>query len=177
MWLFISGLWKAANGLLSMIPPIILALALAGAMATGCIEKTRFDHLTKTVAADKKAMAVADAQAKIDNAKEAKLFAEKALSQTIELQKIANETLAKANQKAIVNAHAASRARTELDRLREQTASDRAKLSNATCEAARQYAATASQLLDQCSREYLELAKKADGHAVDAGMIEAWPVK
>jgi hypothetical protein len=177
MWLFVSGLWKAANGLLSIIPPIILALALAGALATSCVEKTRFDHLTKTVKSEKAAQSVVDAQAQIDRANAVKTALIEAKRDSDKLQKVKDEALTKANQKAIVNANAAASARTELDRLREQTTSDRTKLSHATREAARQYATTASELLDNCTREYLDLAKKADGHAVDAGMIEAWPVK
>lgn len=175
MWLIVSGLWKSANGLLSLVPPIILALALAGAMATGCVEKTRFDHLTKTVAADKKARAVEDAQAKIDAARAQTAALQASKNESEKLQKVKDDALTKANTQLRAKSVDADRARTELASLRDQTASDRLRMSQAAKQAVIDYAATASQLLDDCSRAYQELADKAQGHAIDAGMIEAWP--
>jgi hypothetical protein len=177
MWLFISGLWKAANGLLSMIPPIILALALAGAMATGCVEKTRFDHLTKTVTADKKARAVEDAQAKIDAANAVTVAVQAAKTESEKLQKAKDDALTKANIQLLAKTVDADRSRTELASLRDQSASDRLRMSKAAKQAVIDYATTASELLDNCSREYQQLADKAQGHAIDAGMIDGWPVK
>lgn len=177
MWLFVSGLWKAANGLLSMVPPIVLAVALAGALASGCIEKTRFDHLTKTVAADKKARAVEDAQAKIDAANAIATALQTAKLESEKLQKAKDDALTKANLQIRAKSVDADRSRAELASLRDQTASDRLRMSKAAKQAVIDYAATASQLLDHCSREYQELADKAQGHAIDAGMIDGWPVK
>lgn len=175
MWLFLTGAWKAVNGLLSIMPPIILALALAGALATSCVEKTRFDHLTKTVASDKKARAVEDAQAKINAANAVTTALQAAKIESEKLQKVKDDALTKANSQLRAKSVDADRSRTELASLRDQTANDRLRMSKASKQAVADYAATASQLLDNCSREYQELADKAQGHAIDAGMIEAWP--
>lgn len=63
-------------------------------------------------------------------------------------------------------------------RLQQSTDDFRERLSSATAGACRAAAATAADLLGQCSREYQQLAAAADGHAADvAAVIAAWPVE
>ena len=62
-------------------------------------------------------------------------------------------------------------------RLREQLSEADKRIATASATAVRDYAATANQLLGQCSQRYTELAAKADGHALDARACRAaWPV-
>lgn len=62
------------------------------------------------------------------------------------------------------------------DRLRDQTAAARRDLPAATPDAARATAATATELLESCAREYQALARAADGHASDTLTLqESWP--
>jgi hypothetical protein len=61
-------------------------------------------------------------------------------------------------------------------RLRHTAADYRRRLSAATAETARAAAATAADLLAECSGEYRALAAAADGHAADAEQCrDAWP--
>ena len=53
----------AINGFLGFIPAAVWAIALAGALATGCVEKLRFDHLTNTVKVEKAQIAIAQVEA------------------------------------------------------------------------------------------------------------------
>lgn len=62
------------------------------------------------------------------------------------------------------------------DRLRDQAAAARRDLPTATPDAARATAATATELLEICAREYQALARAADGHASDTLTLqESWP--
>ena len=62
-------------------------------------------------------------------------------------------------------------------RLREQLSEADKRIATASAAAVRDYAATANQLLRQCSDRYTELAARADGHALDARVCRAaWPV-
>ncbi|WP_287918817.1 hypothetical protein [Comamonas sp.] len=76
-------------------------------------------------------------------------------------------------------AGAAAVATRNAGRLREQLSEADKRIATASAAAAvREYAATANQLLGQCSQLYTELAAKADGHALDARVCRAaWPVK
>lgn len=70
----------------------------------------------------------------------------------------------------------ADSARAESDRLREQAAGAARRIANAPPAAVAEYAAAATELLDQCQRSYQGLAAAADGHASDVRtLIEAWP--
>ena len=60
--------------------------------------------------------------------------------------------------------------------LRNASADFRRRLSAASIEACRTAAATAANLLEECSGEYREMAAKAEGHAADVRQCEAaWP--
>ena len=74
-------------------------------------------------------------------------------------------------------AGAAAVATRNAGRLREQLSEADKRIATASAAAVREYAATANQLLGQCSQRYTELAAKADGHALDARVCRtAWPV-
>lgn len=71
-----------------------------------------------------------------------------------------------------------SRARTEHDRLRQQTAlaASRINLPETPPVSIAEYATAASELLAECSGEYQALAGAADQHAADAALMQAaWP--
>lgn len=71
---------------------------------------------------------------------------------------------------------AADNARTERDGLRRDLATISDRLSRASANSLRQYAATANAVLQECTDRYTELARKADGHASDALMLaQGWP--
>lgn len=72
---------------------------------------------------------------------------------------------------------AADRAGRQRDSLRKQLSDAEQRLADAPAAAVREYAATANQLLGQCSSRYTAVAKLADGHAADAATCRAaWPV-
>ena len=74
------------------------------------------------------------------------------------------------------NAAAATAARAERDGLRNQINTATAALPTATCTSARDYAATAAAVFEQCAAALEELATKADGHATDSRTLtNSWP--
>jgi len=74
-------------------------------------------------------------------------------------------------------AGAAAVATRNAGRLREQLKEANDRIATASAAAVSEYAATANELLGQCSQRYTELAAKADGHALDARTCRAtWPV-
>lgn len=99
-----------------------------------------------------------------------------AMDQQAANQRRYQDAIAQANKRAASNARAADAARIERDRLRDRLAADSLALPGASCESARNYAATLSAVFGECSDAIAELGKKADGHAADARALrEAWP--
>lgn len=91
-------------------------------------------------------------------------------------QKRKDDALIEANKRAQYNAAAADSARRAAVSLRDELAAARASLSSATVDAARNYAATLSDVFGQCVDEYRGLAEKATGHASDSLTYQnAWP--
>ena len=87
-----------------------------------------------------------------------------------------DEALNEANKRAQANAAAAASSRNAADSLRQQLASARAKMPQASCEASRNYAAALSDVYGSCIQEYRSLAEKADGAISDIKTLEqAWP--
>ena len=98
-----------------------------------------------------------------------------AMLESARLQKLKDDALNEANRAAQKNALAASAARTELDRLRRQLANS-ATLANATCSSTRNHAATLSAVFGECASRLSEVAKDADGHALDSRTLQqSWP--
>jgi predicted negative regulator of RcsB-dependent stress response len=121
--------------------------------------------------------AVAEAVAKC----EAETFRVQRDALALELQSMkANadrQTKAKneAESKAKINALAAAGARTELERLRSAVASIDASAGK-TPDAAISDGAAARELLGQCADRYIDVAEKADRHALDVRLLlDSWP--
>ena len=88
------------------------------------------------------------------------------------------EALEDANTKLAETSRAHAAATAELGRLRNDTQKLRAALAGYSRATVDNYAATAGELLTECSSRYSELAEKADGHATDVSMLlKAWPVR
>jgi len=74
------------------------------------------------------------------------------------------------------NAIAADAARIELHRLRLETDRATSAIPTATCTSVRDYATTAASVFGECSVALEDMARKADGHAVDSKALrDAWP--
>ena len=92
-------------------------------------------------------------------------------------QKRKDDALEKAQIQARQNAASAAAARSIASSLREQLATARTSLPQASCEAIRNYAATLGTVFGQCTQRLTEMAGYADGHAADQLMLErAWPM-
>lgn len=92
------------------------------------------------------------------------------------LERTKDEAIAAHAALVAQNADAAAAARRTADGLRRDLASVPARIAAATDSAAREYAASASVVLDQCTAEVADLARVADGHAADVRlMLQAWP--
>jgi hypothetical protein len=99
-----------------------------------------------------------------------------ALAETVRLQGVKDAALKQAETRAHDNARALAASRAESVGLRDELAIARRDLSGATCASVRDYAATASVVLDQCIGAYQEMAGKADEYAAGIGLImSAWP--
>ena len=144
------------------------AAAISGAVIAGALawnaQAWRYDaQLSKLHA--QHATALADAN-------------QKALDDTIKLQRTKDDAIKQAEQRAKREAANAAAVRTERDSLRAQLAANTVQLPGASCTSIRQYTATLSGLLDQCAGALTDMAGKAQGHAADSRlMLEAWPSK
>jgi vacuolar-type H+-ATPase subunit E/Vma4 len=139
----------------------VLGPALAGLAIGFVIQGWRMDAAVSTL----KAKHQAEVSASIALAHD----------ETIRLQRIKDEAIANAQKLADANARAARNARTELDRLRDQLKSDTSSVSQATYESLVKYTATLQAVFGECGRELEDMAKTADGHALDAKVLkESW---
>lgn len=99
-----------------------------------------------------------------------------ALNATIAWQKVKDDAIDQAQQRAKSQAANAAAARRERDSLRNTIAAASLRLPDATPSACTEYATAAGGLLGQCAAQHQELARQCDGHASDVRlMIEAWP--
>jgi hypothetical protein len=92
---------------------------------------------------------------------------EAAMVESTRLQKQKDDALNEANKIAQNNASAAANARSELDRVRKQLASS-VTIGSATCPSTRNYAETLAVIFGECATRLFEMAKEADGHALDS---------
>jgi hypothetical protein len=100
---------------------------------------------------------------------------QKALDETNRMQREKDDAVAKAQAQAKSNAAAANSARLERDGLRDDLAASRTTFTDSSHTSLAAYASTLSVVFEQCTREYLELAAKADGHAADTStLFNAW---
>jgi len=92
------------------------------------------------------------------------------------LQRKKDDVVKQAKIKADENAAAASDARAELERLHNYTNSNSASIATASCTSVRDYSTTVNTVFGECTVALEEMARKADGHALDANtLIKAWP--
>lgn len=99
-----------------------------------------------------------------------------ALNATLKWQKVKDDAIDRAQQRAKAQAHSADIARRERDSLRNTIAAASLRLPDATPSACTEYGAAVSGLLGQCSAAYQELAAVADGHVSTIRLMqEAWP--
>lgn len=104
------------------------------------------------------------------------IASQEARKRELALQTKLQEAQNESQQYQIAIATAADRARVELDGLRNELSTISDRLSRASAESLRKYAAAANSVFQQCVNRYSELAKKADQHAADALMLQrAWP--
>jgi hypothetical protein len=146
-----------------MLKLAIAAAMLAAAFASGfAVQGWRKDaQIAEMEAANSAAVAAATAQA---------------MEQTTEMQRKKDDALRLAAKRAQENASAAAAARAERDGLRNQINAATTALPTATCSSARDYAATATAVFEQCAAALEELATKADGHATDSrALTNSWP--
>lgn len=98
------------------------------------------------------------------------------LDQSAELQRKKDAALQQAQKKSKQNATAAASAQFELNRLRDYNARNSATINSSTCTSVRDYAATATTVFSECTNALEDMARKADGHALDVRtLIESWP--
>lgn len=146
-----------------MLKMAIAAVMLAAAFASGfAVQGWRKDaQIAEIEAANSAAVAAATAQA---------------MEETTQMQRKKDDALRLAAKRAQENASAAAAARAERDGLRNQINAATTALPTATCSSARDYAATATAVFEQCAAALEELATKADGHATDSrALTNSWP--
>ena len=113
---------------------------------------------------------------KADHARATSAATVKALAETTRMQKDKDHAIEQAQIRAQANARAAAAAGAERDRLRKQLASDRFALPGAACGSVREYTSTLNAVFGECADRLVEVARAADGHAVDAmTCFNAWP--
>ena len=101
---------------------------------------------------------------------------QKALDDTIKMQRAKDEAIKAAQDRAKREAANAVAARTERDGLRAQLATTTVQLPSASCTSVREYGTTLTGLLDQCAGAFEAMAREASGHAADSRLMqEAWP--
>ena len=100
---------------------------------------------------------------------------QQAAEQTAKMQEEKDAAVQKAVALAQRNKADAASARSERDRLRDDLVASRSTFAEATDTSLAQYTNTLSVVFEQCTREYLAVAEKADGHATDAeNLFTAW---
>jgi len=100
---------------------------------------------------------------------------QKALDETTRMQREKDNAIAKAQAQAKSNAAAADAARRERDGLRDDLAASRTTFADSTHTSLAAYADTLSVVFEQCTKEYSDVAAKADGHALDTTtLFTAW---
>jgi hypothetical protein len=102
--------------------------------------------------------------------------AQKAMDQTLKMQRTKDAAIQQAETRAAQNAAAAAAARRTVDGLRDTLYAFRASLPSLAPAAVIERADTAAELLGACAAEYQDVAAAADRHASDAMMLlQSWP--
>lgn len=155
---------SAIAGLFNIVPGWMYALICAGLFGWGGINAYRVNSAQADLA-----------ELKEQHAQALVVAQEQAAEQTKSLQEQKDAAIAQAQTRAAENAAAAGRAKSELDRLRKQSASGAGDAgdSHAACV---EYAAAATDVLNECGSALQEMAAAADGHVSDVRTLTgAWP--
>jgi hypothetical protein len=100
---------------------------------------------------------------------------QKALDETTRMQREKDNAVAQAQAQARTNAAAADAARVERDGLRDDLVASRGSFADSSHTSLAAYADTLSVVFEQCTKEYSDVAAKADGHATDTStLFNAW---
>ena len=141
---------------------IVASIFMIGAASGYIAQAWRYDAQIATTAAQH-ATALASAN-------------QKALDDTIKMQRTKDEAIKAAEQRAAKNAAAADSARRAADSLRDTLYSFRASLASAAPATVIERADTAAELLGACAAEYQDVAAAADRINSDRQtLIDAWP--
>ena len=153
---------------MAMIPGLYTYAAtaiVAGALAFGAGWQTQEWRYGKQIAGIQAQHATALASAN-----------QKALDDTIKMQRTKDDAIKAAEQRAKTQAANAAVLRSERDGLRAQLATTTVQLPVASCTSVREYGTTLTGLLDQCAGAFEGMAREASGHAADSRLMqEAWP--
>ena len=86
------------------------------------------------------------------------------------------DAINKAEQQTAINERYASDARRANDSLRDTIGQLREQVASVSADARIEYTNSLTDVLAECSAEYLKMARQADGHARDSQMmVDAWP--
>ena len=156
----VEGL-EVIPGLYTHIAALVLGAALAGVGAWQA-QALRYDARISDMQ-QAHAQAIADA-------------AQKAMDQTLKMQRTKDAAIQQAETRAAQNAAAAAAARRTVDGLRDTLYAFRASLPSLAPAAVIERADTAAELFGACAARYTDVAAAADRHASDAMMLlQSWP--
>jgi hypothetical protein len=156
----VEGL-EVIPGLYTHIAALVLGAALAGVGAWQA-QALRYDARISDMQ-QAHAQAIADA-------------AQKAMDQTLKMQRTKDAAIQQAETRAAQNAAAAAAARRTVDGLRDTLYAFRASLPSLAPAAVIERADTAAELLGACASEYQDVAAAADRINSDRQtLIDAWP--
>jgi uncharacterized membrane protein len=100
---------------------------------------------------------------------------EQAAAKTRQMQEEKDAALRKAVEIVRRNVIDAAATRDERDRLRDELVASRSSYADSTLPSLVEHTRALSVVFEQCTKEYSELAAKADGHATDAqSLFNAW---
>lgn len=157
--------------LLNLVPKWVWLALIAALTATSC--KLKLDNGNLSIEVEKHATKIARLESSIT------ATTADAERQAAELERSARQAEKAAAIRTAALRLDADRANTELDRLRVALSSytgPRLTASATTIAPSLNYADPLPELFFDCSRRYIELAGKADGHASDAKTLtESWP--
>lgn len=147
-----------------MIPQALIAAAIAAVAAAGAwsFQEARYGKQIADIHAEHSlALAAATAGAH---------------AETLRLQEIVNAAERKNQVRIATLRRDRDRAHAVIDGLRNDLATARVALPDATCTSVRDYTATLADVFGECTAEVGRLAETADRHSLDAArLIEAWP--
>ena len=111
----------------------------------------------------------------LEHTRAVQVATEQAAAKTRQMQEEKDAALRKAVEIVRRNVIDAAATRDERDRLRDELVASRSAYADATLPSLVEHTRALSVVFEQCTKEYSELAAKADGHAADAqSLFNAW---